>query len=130
MFKIKKINFLPDFIIKAEFVSGVQKLYDMKPLFDKYEAFKPLKDIPGLFAKGRIDCGGYGITWTDDTDIDSSEIWHNGKCVLNTEEEFIAQAMANVEADIKAGRVFGHFDTVDELIADLKKDTDAVNTDL
>ena len=41
---------------------------------------------------------------------------------LPTEEEFIARAMANAEADIKAGRVFGHFDTVEELIADLEKD--------
>ncbi len=85
--KIKKINFLPDFIIKAEFISGVQKLYDMKPLFEKNEVLKPLKDIPGLFAKGRVDCGGYGIAWTDDIDIDSGEIWYNGKCILKTDED-------------------------------------------
>lgn len=74
--KIKEIELLPNFIIKAEFISGVQKLYDMKPLFAKYEAFQPLRDIPGLFAKGKVDCGGYGIAWTDDIDIDSGEIWY------------------------------------------------------
>lgn len=85
--KIRKIDLLPDFIIKAEFSGGVQKLYDMKPLFEKYEAFKPLKDIPGLFARGKVDCGGYGVAWTDDIDIDSGEIWYNGKCILKTDDD-------------------------------------------
>lgn len=41
---------------------------------------------------------------------------------LPTEEEFIAQAVADAEADVKAGRVSGSFSTVDELMADLEKD--------
>ena len=41
---------------------------------------------------------------------------------LPTEEEFIAQAIADSEEDIKAGRVYGPFNSVDDLIADLEKD--------
>lgn len=41
---------------------------------------------------------------------------------LPTEEEFIAQAIADSEKDIKAGRVYGPFNSVDDLIADLEKD--------
>ncbi len=40
---------------------------------------------------------------------------------LPSEDEFVAKAVADAEADIKAGRVYGPFNTVDELIADLEK---------
>ena len=41
---------------------------------------------------------------------------------LPTEDEFINQAIADAEKDIKAGRVYGPFSSVDELLADLEKD--------
>lgn len=85
--KIKSIELLPDFIIKAKFICNVQKLYDLKLLFDKYKVFNPLRDIKGLFAQAQIDCGGHGIVWNDDIDIDANEVWYNGVTILNNEDD-------------------------------------------
>ena len=50
----------------------------MKPLIKEVDAFKPLKEIPGLFQLVKADVGGYGIVWNEDIDLDSEEIWVNG----------------------------------------------------
>ncbi len=87
--KIKSIELLPDFIIKAEFVCNVRKLYDVKPLFGKYKAFIPLKEVKGLFMQAYVDSGGYGVSWNDDIDIAADEIWYNGKTILNDEDDIL-----------------------------------------
>lgn len=83
-FKIKSIEILPNFIIRANFENNVIKTYDFKPLFEKYPVFEPLKQ-KSFFNRAVVDCGGYGIKWNDDIDIDAAEIWHNGTIDLKTE---------------------------------------------
>ena len=87
-FKIKTIKTLPDFLIKAQFVNNVIKTYDFKPLFEKYPVFAPLQQEP-FFNQAIVDCGGYGIKWNDDIDIDASEIWYNGATNLDTNQDVI-----------------------------------------
>ena len=65
-------------MLLAHFIDGTDKLYDMKPLMDEYEAFKGLQTIPGLYAQVKVDAGGYGISWNEDIDLDAEEIWVNG----------------------------------------------------
>lgn len=54
------------------------KAYDMKPLIDGDEKFKPLGDDK-IFKAVRVDAGGIGVTWGDGMDISCEELWHNGK---------------------------------------------------
>lgn len=67
-----------------------------------------------------------GITLNDAVRMLVNQIIHSRALPfqpkLPTEEEFIAQAIADAEEDIKAGRVYGPYSSVDELIADLEKD--------
>ena len=67
-----------------------------------------------------------GITLNDAVRMLVNQIIHSRALPfqpkLPTEEEFIAQAIADSEDDIKAGRVYGPFNSVDDLIADLEKD--------
>lgn len=67
-----------------------------------------------------------GITLNDAVRMLVNQIIHSRALPfqpkLPTEEEFIAQAIADSEEDIKAGRVYGPFNSVDALIADLEKD--------
>lgn len=67
-----------------------------------------------------------GITLNDAVRMLVNQIIHSRALPfqpkLPTEEEFIAQAIADSENDIKAGRVYGPFNSVDDLIADLEKD--------
>lgn len=87
-FKIKDIEILQDFLIKSNFENAVVKYYDFKPLFKRYDVFKPLQDS-AFFSQAVVDCGGYGIKWNDDIDIDASEIWYNGTTELNTEIDIV-----------------------------------------
>lgn len=85
--RVEKIKALPDFILLATFVGGIEKTYDMKPWIKENEAFKPLADIKGLFESVYVDCGGCGIVWNDDIDLDAHEIWVGGKEVIRPKKE-------------------------------------------
>ena len=64
--------------MKIKFENGITKVYDVKPLFDKWEIFKELKNND-LFKNMKIDTGGYGIIWNDDIDLSCNELYENGK---------------------------------------------------
>ena len=74
---IKKVKPLKDMVIEVVFINGVNKRYDIKPLLERFEVFKELKDIK-LFNSVRVDIGGYGIVWNEDIDLSSEEIWNHG----------------------------------------------------
>ncbi|MBQ7035329.1 MAG: DUF2442 domain-containing protein [Clostridia bacterium] len=76
--KVKNVNALPDYKLSVQFAEGVTKIYDMAPLFEKYNFFTPLRENPGLFGSVVVDQGGYGIVWNDDIDISCDELYANG----------------------------------------------------
>ncbi len=61
----------------AFFENDDPRLYDVTPLMDKWQAFKALRD-PELFAQVKVDAGGYGISWNDEIDLASEEVYENG----------------------------------------------------
>ena len=79
--KIKDVNPMPDYQLSVQFSEGVTKVYDVKPLFEKIEAFKVLENNPALFADVTVDVGGYGIVWNDDLDLSCNELFENGSTV-------------------------------------------------
>ena len=76
--KVKNIQTLPEYNLLVDFVTGEQKKYDIKPLFNKWESFKALLFTKGLFEQVKIDTGGYGISWNDDIDLSCNELYENG----------------------------------------------------
>lgn len=94
--KIKSIEILPNFKIKALFDCNVVKTYDFTTLIQNHKAFKDLQQ-KNLFKQAKVDCGGYGICWTDDIDIDSSEIWYNGITELKTDEDIFNYIKAVIQ---------------------------------
>jgi len=79
--KIKDVNPMPDYQLSVQFSEGVTKVYDVKPLFEKIEAFKVLENNPALFADVTVDVGGYGVVWNDDLDLSCDELFENGSTV-------------------------------------------------
>ena len=75
---VRAVEAEPDFILTVDFEDGSRKKYDIKPLFDKWEAFEDLRDIRGLYPLVKVDPGGYGISWNDDIDLASEELWEHG----------------------------------------------------
>ena len=79
--KIKDVNPIPDYRLSVQFSEGVTKVYDVKPLFDKIEAFKLFEKRPELFSDVMVDIGGYGVVWNDDLDLSCDELFDNGSTV-------------------------------------------------
>ena len=77
-YKVQNIQPLQDFCLLVNFQNGTTKHYSVAPLFDKWEAFKALAEIKGLFDQVKVDAGGYGISWNDDIDLSCNELWNNG----------------------------------------------------
>ena len=78
--KVKSVNALDDFKLSVQFAEGVTKIYDVKPLIEKFVAFNELNN-PELFSSVETDVGGYGIIWNDDIDISCDELFENGLAV-------------------------------------------------
>ncbi|MBO5638230.1 MAG: DUF2442 domain-containing protein [Acidaminococcaceae bacterium] len=88
--KIKAVTAMPEFCLCVQFAEGVTKIYDVKPLFDKWKAFKALESSPELFRCVEVDIGGYGIIWNDDLDLSCDELFANGKTVQTPFDGLIA----------------------------------------
>ena len=77
--KLKSAKPLENFNILLIFENGETGIYDIKPLAEKLEMFKPLTEIPGLFSSFKIDAGGYGLSWNDHLDISCDELFENSR---------------------------------------------------
>lgn len=77
-YKVKAVSPLPNFVLAVSFENGEKKRYDVKPLFDKWEIFRMLSIVRGLFEQVKVDDHGYGISWNDDIDLSCNELYHNG----------------------------------------------------
>lgn len=75
------IHALPDYCLSVQFVEGITKTYDVKPLFAKWAPFKSLENDQELFSSVEVDVGGYGIIWNDDLDLSCDELFENGVTV-------------------------------------------------
>lgn len=77
--KVKNVSALPDYCLSVQFAEGVTKLYDVKPLFEKWPVFKSLEKNLELFTSVKADAGGYGIVWNENIDLSCDELYENGK---------------------------------------------------
>lgn len=88
--KIKNVSALPEYRLSIQFVEGVTKLYDMKPLFERVPAFGSLLDHPEKFGCVAVDAGGYGVVWEDDLDLSCDELWEHGEQISTPFDGLIA----------------------------------------
>ena len=75
--KVKSVIPQANLILLVEFQNGQKKKYDVKPLMEKWDSFRDLKnDI--LFQLVKVDVGGYGLVWNEYIDLACEELWENG----------------------------------------------------
>ena len=79
--KIKAVSPMPDYTVCVQFSEGVTKVYNVELLFEKWDAFRPLKKDKELFDSVQVDVGGHGIIWNDDIDLSCNELFENGKTI-------------------------------------------------
>ncbi len=75
--KVKHVEPMQDLTLRVTFENGVIKRYDVKPLMERIDDFKPLENKI-LFKGVKTDMGGYGISWNDFIDLECTELWDNG----------------------------------------------------
>ena len=77
---VSKVRPNSDYTLFVEFENGEKRLYDVKPLFSKWQVFQQLKEN-NLFQSVRND-GGYGIVWNEDIDLACDELYYNGTRIV------------------------------------------------
>ena len=88
--KVKAVNVLPDYRLSVQFAEGITKIYDLKPLFDKWPVFNELKNNQELLYSVEVDAGGYGVVWNDDIDLSCDELYENGETVKTPFDDLMA----------------------------------------
>lgn len=79
--KIKSVTPTSDFCLIVQFSEGTTKKYKVDALFNRIPAFTVFIEKPLDFYHVQVDTGGYGISWSDDLDLSSDELWTNGKVI-------------------------------------------------
>lgn len=75
--KIKSVTPTSDFCLIVQFSEGITKKYKVDALFNRIPAFTVFIEKPLDFYHVQVDTGGYGISWSDDLDLSSDELWTN-----------------------------------------------------
>lgn len=76
--RIIKVKTLESFVVSIVFQDGTEKVYDLRKLFSKYPQFRVFESDVELFKQVKVDVGGCGISWNDELDLSSEELWDNG----------------------------------------------------
>lgn len=77
-YKIKCVKPLENYTLQVTFQNNVIKYYTINNLLEKWNIFKKLIIIDGLFEQVKVDAGGYGISWNNEIDLSCNELWENG----------------------------------------------------
>lgn len=77
--KIMAVHALADYRLCVVFSEGLTIIYNIKPLFAKWPAFRALEDDIKLFYNVKVDKDGFGIVWNDNLDLSCNEIFEYGK---------------------------------------------------
>jgi len=77
--RVQSLKTLPNYTMDISFIGGESRIYDFKPLMQRFDCFKSFENCEGLFEKAQIDVGGYGIIWGDTLDIDANELFVHGE---------------------------------------------------
>jgi len=93
---MRAVHTLSDYRLYIQFSEGLTKIYDVKPLFTKWAAFKRLENEPELFNDVAVDTGGYGIVWNDELDLSCDELYENGKTIKTPFDGLIAMSDATL----------------------------------
>ena len=81
---IRSLSTTKDLHLIAQFDDGTIKSYDVRSLSKRNRVFNVFESKPELFAKAKVDAGGYGVVWNGALDLSSDEIWANGDIIDNS----------------------------------------------
>jgi len=101
MMQLKSIDSLKvccNYRVLVKFTSGERMSICLRDIIFTNPAFIPLRNNPALFAKAKIEPGGYAISWGEDMDLSVEYIFTHGKNVMEYDEE--TTGMENLQVDV------------------------------
>ncbi len=87
--RIRTVYPLPDYKLCVIFREGVTKIFDVNPLFSKWDIFNQLKNN-NLFNNAYVSLGGMGVVWNEDIDLSCDSLWEDGKDVKTPFDHLMA----------------------------------------
>lgn len=79
--KIQSATMLDPLKIQAIFLTGEVIQYNLENLFPSLPQFKALQSDPAFSSRLTLDPGGYGVSWSDELDLDAETIWEDGTLI-------------------------------------------------
>ena len=76
--KITSVKTLENYTLLIGFDDGKKCIYDILSLCEKFEVFRDLKTIKGLFEQVKIEPKGYALSRNSSIDISADEIYFGG----------------------------------------------------
>ena len=76
--RVQSVSMIDQNILQAIFIGGEVIQYDLRKMLSILPQFQEIINDPSLASKVHADTGGYGVSWSDDLDLDSETIWEDG----------------------------------------------------
>ena len=114
-------------ILLATFQNGIEKTYDVKTMFAMFPQMQILEKDKTLFNSVVVDAGGYGVSWNDNLDIESEEIWENGTEVGKVENDILDEmgytlTLARENAEITQKELAKKLELIGQISARLREE--------
>ena len=77
--RIKTIEPLPDYCLRAVFDDGQVVIYDVKEDIKQIPSYSALTTVVGLFNQVRLDPSRTCVLWNDEIDLPSDTVYEYGK---------------------------------------------------
>lgn len=84
--RIKSIVIQPDYKLMVLFDDNRKVLYNVEEDIDSIDAFRPLKEIPGLWQMAQVDKSRTVVSWNDIIDLPSDTLYEYGKVIYQDNE--------------------------------------------
>ena len=72
--RVQSVSMIDQNILQAIFIGGEVIQYDLRKMLSILPQFQEIINDPSLASKVHADTGGYGVSWSDDLDLDSEQL--------------------------------------------------------
>jgi len=84
--RIKSIEIQPDYKLVVLFDDNRKVLYNVEEDIDSIDAFRPLKETPGLWQQAQVDKSRTVVSWNDIIDLPSDTLYEYGTVIYHGDE--------------------------------------------
>jgi hypothetical protein len=84
--RIKNVEIQPDYKLVVLFDDNRKVLYNVEEDIETIDAFRPLKDTPGLWQQAQVDKSRTVVSWNDIIDLPSDTLYEYGIVIYQSKE--------------------------------------------